>query len=103
MQRFLSELAVRGRVAASTQNQALNALVFLYGQVLHQELGRIGEIEKAKRPERLPVMLTHGEVERVLLGIRSIIVKWLSYSGDYCRDSAVSRLLRRWCQLRHFH
>ena len=47
MERFLSELAVRGRVAASTQNQPLNALVFLYGQVLHQELGRIGEGEAA--------------------------------------------------------
>jgi integron integrase len=63
---FLSDLAVGHHVAASTQNQALNALVFLYGQVLHLELGQIGEIQRAKRPERLPVVLTRGEVEKVL-------------------------------------
>src|SRR5215470_7185461 len=45
---FLSDLAVRHHVAASTQNQALNALVFLYSQVLHMDLGQIGDIERAK-------------------------------------------------------
>lgn len=81
---FLSDLAVRHRVASSTQNQALNALVFLYGQVLHMELGQIGEIERAKRPERLPVVLTRGEVERVLTGMTGtcqLMAKLLYGSG----------------------
>ena len=67
--RFLSDLAVQRRVASSTQNQALNALLFLYGQVLHQQLGQIGEIQRAKRPERLPVVLTRAEVQKVLDGM----------------------------------
>jgi integron integrase len=67
--RFLSHLAVQRHVASSTQNQALNALVFLYGQVLHLELAQIGEIERAKGPQRLPVVLTHAEVQRVLNGM----------------------------------
>ena len=53
IERFLSDLAVRGRVAASTQNQAFNALLFLYREVLHQDIGRIEGVERAKRPERL--------------------------------------------------
>ncbi len=56
--RFLSDLAVRGRVAASTHNQAFNALLFLYRQVLHQQLGQIEGVERAKRPARLPVVLS---------------------------------------------
>jgi integron integrase len=66
VERFLSDLAVRGKVAASTQNQAFNALLFLYRQVLHQDIGQIEGVERAKRPERLPVVLTREEVERVL-------------------------------------
>src|SRR6516165_10535286 len=56
--RFLSELAVRGRVAASTQNQAFNARLFLYREVLHQELGSIEGVERVKRLTRLPVVLS---------------------------------------------
>lgn len=81
---FLSDLAVRHHVASSTQNQALNALVFLYGQVLHMELGGIGQIERAKRPERLPVVLTRQEVERVLNGMTGtcqLMAKLLYGSG----------------------
>jgi site-specific recombinase XerD len=66
---FLSHLAVARHVASSTQNQALNAIVFLYGQVLRLELGQIGQIQRAKRPQRLPVVLTRLEVERVLNGM----------------------------------
>src|SRR5262245_32856927 len=66
---FLSNLAVQHRVASSTQNQAFNALLFLYGQVLHQDIGQIGEIERAKRPQRLPVVLTRTEVQKVLDGM----------------------------------
>ena len=63
VQRFLSDLAVTQKVAASTQNQAFNALLFLYREVLHQEIGPLGEVERAKRPQRLPTVLTKSEVE----------------------------------------
>jgi integron integrase len=63
---FLSHLAVRRQVAASTQNQALAALLFLYRQVLGVDLPPIGEVVRAKRPARLPVVLTRAEVTRVL-------------------------------------
>jgi integron integrase len=63
---FLSHLAVKGRVAASTQNQALCALVFLYRHVLHKELGAFGEIVRARRPVRLPEVLTREEVKRFM-------------------------------------
>jgi hypothetical protein len=61
VERFLSDLAVRRKVAASTQNQAFNALPFLYREGLHEELGELGQVERAKRPERLPVVLTRGK------------------------------------------
>lgn len=64
---FLSFLAVKKRVAASTQNQALNAIVFLYHQVLGIELGDFGEFARAKAPRRLPVVLTPSEVHNVLV------------------------------------
>jgi integron integrase len=58
-------LAAERNVAASTQNQALNALVFLYDHVLDQSLGDIGTIERADRPERLPTVLSQQEVRRL--------------------------------------
>ena len=64
--RFLSSLAVEGKVAASTQNQALSALLFLYGEVLEVNLPWMDEIVRAKRPQRLPVVLTRDEVRSVL-------------------------------------
>jgi len=64
---FLGHLAGERGVAASTQNQALNGLVFLYGQVLGRELGELGKFERARRPERMPVVLSREEV-RALLG-----------------------------------
>ena len=63
---FLSALAVRDDVAASTQNQALSALLFLYKEVLGIELPWIGSVTRAKRPKRLPVVLTHAEVRALL-------------------------------------
>ncbi len=63
---FLSHLAVNERVSASTQNQALCALLFLYGRVLAKDVGLIEGIERAKAPKRLPVVLTRGEVKAVL-------------------------------------
>ena len=63
---FLEDLAVRGQVSASTQSQALNALVFLYKQVLGQTLEELGAFTRAKRPQRLPVVLTRDEIDRLL-------------------------------------
>jgi hypothetical protein len=63
---FLTALAVKGRVAASTQNQALSALLFLYRQVLEQDVPWLDDMVRAKRPERLPVVLTRDEVRALL-------------------------------------
>jgi len=63
---FLSHLAVEGRVSASTQNQALSALLFLYQQVLEVKLPWLDEVVRAKRPKRLPVVLSRDEVRDVL-------------------------------------
>lgn len=63
---FLTHLAVARRVSASTQNQALNAILFLYKQVLQREIGLVQGVVRAKRPERLTVVLTREEVNRVL-------------------------------------
>ena len=63
---FLTHLAVEGRVAAATQNQALSALLFLYRELLHINLPWLDEVVRAKRPARLPVVLTREEVQSVL-------------------------------------
>jgi integron integrase len=63
---FLNHLAVEGRVAASTQNQALNALVFLYRRVLGTDAPRLEGLVRAKQPRRLPVVLTPEEVGALL-------------------------------------
>lgn len=63
---FLTHLAVDRGVAASTQNQALAALLFLYDAVLGQPLDDLGAVPRARRPRRLPVVLTRREVEAVL-------------------------------------
>jgi integron integrase len=65
VEQFLTHLAVDGHVSASTQNQALNALVFLYQQVLEIDLGRFDAV-RARRPKRLPVVLAPEEVAAVL-------------------------------------
>ena len=63
---FLTHLAVRGNVAASTQNQALSALLFLYREVLRVDLPWMASVLRAKRPRRLPVVLSVEEVRRLL-------------------------------------
>jgi len=63
---FLTHLAVEGKVAASTQNQALCALLFLYGEVLDQDLSTFQNVVWAKKPSRLPVVFTIEEVRAVL-------------------------------------
>ena len=64
--RFLTHLAVKENVAASTQNQALAAVLFLYEHVLEQPLDRIEGVVRARKPKRLPVVLTRDEVEAIL-------------------------------------
>lgn len=64
---FLTHLAVDRRVASSTQNQALCAIVFLYKSVLGSEPGDFKDMIRAKRPERLPVVFTTDEVKQILL------------------------------------
>jgi integron integrase len=82
---FLAHLAVAGNVAASTQNQALNALVFLYEQVVQLPLGDLGEFARVKRPARLPVVLTQEETQRVLVALKpgtgSLIIRLLYGTG----------------------
>jgi site-specific recombinase XerD len=63
---FLTSLAVEEKVSASTQNQALSALLFLYEQVLKQELGAQLDAIRAKRSEYLPTVLTPEEVNLIL-------------------------------------
>ena len=63
---FLSSLASGSNVSASTQNQALNAILFLYREVLRKEIGYIDGVIRAKRPHRLPVVLTRQEVKSIL-------------------------------------
>jgi len=63
---FLTHLATHRRVAASTQNQALNALVFLYKQVLRRDMDEFGTFVRARKPKRLPVVLTREEARLLL-------------------------------------
>lgn len=63
---FLTHLAVDGNVAAATQNQALSALLFLYKEVLRIDLPWLDNVTRAKRPQRLPVVMTRDEVHAVL-------------------------------------
>lgn len=66
---FLAHLAEKQNVAVATQKQALNALVFLYRDILHQELGDLGHFARPTRPPRIPVVLTGGEVDHLLAAL----------------------------------
>ncbi|KPJ59803.1 MAG: integrase [Latescibacteria bacterium DG_63] len=63
---FLSHLAVEGKVSASTQNQALSAILFLYRHVLRREIGDPGELIRARKPKRLPIVMTRDEIKAVM-------------------------------------
>lgn len=81
---FLAHLALQGHVAASTQNVALNAVVFLYRHVLKQPFPDLEEIERARRPRRLPVVFTREEVSQVLAhlhGTPHLMASLLSGAG----------------------
>ena len=68
--RYLTSLAVEGHVGASTQNQAFSALLFLYREVLQRELAGLDEVVRAKRPVRVPQVLSRDEVAAILRQIR---------------------------------
>ena len=81
---FLTHLAVDKHVSASTQNQALSAILFLYKRVLELDLDWIDNVVRAKRPKRLPVVLSKGEVNAILnaiTGVNGLIVKMLYGTG----------------------
>ena len=75
VEQFLTSLAVDRQVSAATQNQALHALLFLYREVLAQELGWLTDIVPAKRPQRLPTVLTQQEIRTLLGAVQG--VPWL--------------------------
>jgi integron integrase len=89
---FLTHLAVKEKVSASTQNQALSALLFLYRHVLGRQIGDLGEVVRARRPMRLPVVLTREEVKAVLGHMTGD--KWLMASIMYGAGLRLMECLR---------
>ena len=92
VERFLTYLAVEGKVASSTQNQAKSALLFLYREVLGIELGWLDDIEQAKTPKRLPVVLTRHEVQDLLLRLQG--THWLIGTLLYGTGMRIMECLR---------
>ncbi len=81
---FLTHLAVKGKVASATQNQALAALLFLYREVLNLQLPWLAEIERPMKPKRLPVVLSTSEVNRLLAqldGTHALMARLLYGTG----------------------
>jgi integron integrase len=89
---FLSHLATNKNVAASTQNQALSALLFLYREVLALPLPRLDKLQRAKKPSRLPVVFTRVEVRSILLQLDA--TKWLIASLLYGSGLRLMECLR---------
>lgn len=90
--RFLGYLAVERRVSSSTQNQALSAILFLYKHVLEIELPWLDGVVRAKRPQRIPVVLSRDEVRRVLAHLEG--PAWLAASLLYGAGLRVSECVR---------
>ncbi len=82
---FLSHLATVGRVSASTQNQALSALSFLYRHVLGGDVGNLEGVVRARQPKRLPVVFTVAETREVLQRLQGTeqLVAQMLYGTDY--------------------
>lgn len=92
VERFLTALAVERKVSASTQNQALSALLFLYQKVLEIDIVWIDDVVRAKRPERAPVVMTRAEVAAVLTRLRGQY--WLMASLMYGTGLRVMECMR---------
>jgi integron integrase len=80
---FLSDLAIRRNVSASTQNQALHAILFLYRDVLKINLPWLSEVQRAKRPQHLPVVFTRDEMKALLAQLEGTpwLMAALTYGG----------------------
>lgn len=89
---FLTHLAINRKVSASTQNQALCALLFLYRHVLGREIGDLGDVIRARKPKRLPVVMTREEVQAVLGRMSGD--KWLVASLMYGAGLRLMEALR---------
>jgi integron integrase len=89
---FLTHLAVKEQVSASTQNQALAALLFLYRHVLGREIGDLGEVIRARKPRRLPIAMIREEVKAVLANLSCD--KWLMASLMYGAGLRLMECLR---------
>lgn len=89
---YLTHLAVKEKVSASTQNQALSALLFLYRHVLDREIGDLGEVIRARKPSRVPVVMTREEVKAVLSHLQGD--KWLMASLMYGAGLRLMECLR---------
>ena len=89
---FLTHLAIKERVSASTQNQALSALLFLYRHVLDRDIGDLGEVIRARKPVRVPVVMTRDEVRTVLTHLTGD--KWLMASLMYGAGLRLMECLR---------
>jgi len=99
---FLTDLAVRRGVSASTQNQALAALLFLYRDVLDCRLGWLDGLVRARRAARLPTVLSPAEVKQVLDGMSGVprLVGWVLYGGGLRLQEGL-RLRVKDMELRH--
>lgn len=91
---FLSDLAIKRNCAPGTQNQALNAIVFLFRNVLGRELGEFKNIQWARRKQRAPEVMTREEVASVLQKLRFDFQKWLVASLLYGCGMRLSEALR---------
>ena len=89
---FLTHLAVEEKVSSSTQNQALSALLFLYRHVIGKEIGDLGHVIRARKPVRLPVVLTRDEVQALLAQLAGD--KWLMASLMYGAGLRLMECLR---------
>jgi len=96
IKQYLSHLAIKQHVAASTQNQAFNALLFLFRDVLGQDVGNLGDTVRAKRGARLPVVLTPDEVKALfdnMSGTGLLIAQMLYGSGLRLMELARLRVM----------
>ena len=89
---FLTHLAVKEKVSASTQTQALSAILFLYRHVIGREVGDLGEVIRARKPKRLPVVMTREEVKAVLSQLTGD--KWLMANLMYGAGLRLMECLR---------
>ena len=89
---FLTHLAVKERVSSSTQNQALSALLFLYRHVLNREIGELRDVIRARKPKRLPVVLTKDEVKTVIGNLKGD--KWIMANLMYGAGLRLMECLR---------